>query len=120
MMDSEKINEMLHSRGVRSRYTARAGDYLRIELPRVPMTRYTEFVRLDKEKRGDTACFAEMEPPDAGEGTLLPTQIVGRAVCPGRLHIVLRAVDSLSGKEIPDVQPFDIVIEIEGGDGGKP
>ena len=117
MKDTERINALLHSGNVPSRYTARAGDYLKIELPKVPMTRYTQFVRLDKEKRGDTACFAEAEPPDAGEGTLLPNQIVGRAVCPGRLHIVLRAVDSLSGEEIPDVRPFDIVVEVEGEDG---
>lgn len=114
MADSEMINAMLHSVAVPHLYTAKAGDYLKIELPKVPLTRYTEFVRLDKEKRGDMGCFAEMEPPDTGEGTLLPHQIVGRAICPGTLHIVLRAVDIFSGAEIPDVKPLDIVVEIEG------
>jgi hypothetical protein len=114
MSNSEMINAMLHSVAVPHLYTARAGDYVKIELPKVPLTRYTEFVRLDTEKSGDTGCFAELEPPDAGEGTLLPQQIVGRAICPGRLHIVLRAVDIFSGAEIPDVTPLDIVVEVKG------
>jgi hypothetical protein len=76
------------------------------------MTRYTEYVRLAKETRGDTNCFAEIEPPDQGEGSLLPRQIIGRAICPGKFHIILRAVDSLSGQAIPDVKPLDIVVEV--------
>lgn len=104
---------MLHGRPVAQRYTAKAGDYLKIDLPQIPFTRYTEFVRLATEKRGDTYCFAEMEAPDPGEGTLLPRQIIGRAVCPGEMHIVLRAVDSFSGEDIPDVKPLDIVVEVQ-------
>ncbi|HEX3186952.1 MAG TPA: hypothetical protein VHQ94_19295 [Pyrinomonadaceae bacterium] len=113
MTDSKKINAMLQASPFPRRYIAQAGQYLKIDLPKLPLTRYTEFVRLHKETFGDTNCFVELDSPDEGEGSLLPRQIRGRAICPGKFHILLRAVDSLSGQQIPNVSPIDIVVEVE-------
>ena len=113
MQDYQKINAMLHSNALPLRYKAKPGQFLTIDLPRIPLTRYTEFVRLDKQTFGDVGCFVESEPPDQEEGSLLPRQIAGQARCPGEFHILLRAVDSLSGEEIPNVPPLDIVVQVD-------
>jgi hypothetical protein len=113
-MDSQKLNDILHSTLTSQHYKAKAGDLVRIDLPKIPLTRFTEFLQLEKKKKGDLDCFIEQSIPPEGEGSLLPTQIVGRAVCPGKVHIILRAVDSLSGQEIPDVEPIDIIVEVQG------
>jgi len=73
------------------------------------LKREHRIVRLDKETFGDTNCFVELDSPDEGEGSLLPRQIRGRAICPGKFHILLRAVDSLSGQQIPNVSPIDLI-----------
>lgn len=112
-MDAQKINTFLHSDFVPHYYRAKVGDFLEISLPKVPLTRYTEFLRLEKEKKGDLNCFVEEQAPDQGEGSLLPRQISGRTVCPGTLHIVLSAKDALSGERVPNVEPLDIVVEVE-------
>lgn len=111
-MDTHKINALLHASHVPHHYSARVGDRLAISLPRIPLTRYTEFLRLEPEKQGDLNCFAEEPAPDLGEGVLLPHYIVGKAIRPGKLHIVLHATDSLSGERLCGVEPLDIAIEI--------
>jgi hypothetical protein len=115
MANAAKINALLHSAPVAQSYRAKAGDYLDIELPQIPLTRYTEFVQLKAERRGDIGSFAEVESPEEGEGTLLPRRITVRAVRPGRMQIVLRAVDALSGEDLPDVEPLDIEVEAHEG-----
>lgn len=113
MIDAQKINTLLHSSRVPQLYKARVGESLRIGLPQIPMTRYTEFVQLEKEKWGDLNCFVEERVPNLGEGSLLPRQIFGKAISPGKLHIVLSAKDRLSGQKIPGVEPLDIVVEVQ-------
>jgi hypothetical protein len=113
MIDAQKINTLLHSSQSNQLYKARVGEYIKIVLPRIPMTRYTEFVQLEKEKWGDLNCFVEEQAPDVGEGSLLPRQIFGRAVRPGKLHIVLSAKDILSGQKIPGVEPLNILVEVQ-------
>ena len=113
MPDYQKIDAMLHSSALPRRYRAKTGEFLTINLPRIPLTRYTEFVRLDKKTFGDIGCFIETDAPDQEEGSLLPRQIAGQARCPGEFHILLRAVNSLSGEEIPNVRPLDIVVEVD-------
>jgi hypothetical protein len=116
MIDAQKINMLLHSNQAPQLYRARVGEYIRIVLPRIPMTRFTEFVQLEKEKWGDLNCFVEERVPDLGEGSLLPRQILGKAVCPGKVHFVLSATDSLSGMKIPNVEPLDILVEVQDSD----
>jgi len=113
-MDSQVINKLLHTGSIRRHYKARPGDVFGIELPRVPFTRSTEFLRLEKEISGTQDCIVEEASPDTGEGAILPRQIFARALRPGKALIVLRAIDSLSGEEIPDVEPFRIEVEVEG------
>jgi hypothetical protein len=112
-MDSQAINKLLHSGSIRQHYKARPGDVFGIELPRVPFTRSTEFLRLEKEISGNPDCIVEEATPDPGEGAILPRQIFARALRTGKAVIVLRAIDSLSGQEIPDVEPFRIEVEVE-------
>jgi hypothetical protein len=111
--DSQVINKLLHSGSIRRHYKAKTGDVFGIELPRVPFTRSTEYLRLEREISGSRDCIVEEATPDPGEGAMLPRQIFARALCPGKAMIVLRAVDSLSGQEIPDVEPFRIEVEVE-------
>jgi hypothetical protein len=95
------------------KYKIKVGESLTIGLPRIPITRYTEYLKLQKEKQGDLDCFIEELEPELGEGFLLPRQIIGRAVCPGRIHIILSAKDSISGETIPGVEPLDILVEVQ-------
>jgi hypothetical protein len=112
-VDAQKINSLLHSEPIPHHYRARVGERLEISLPRVPLTRHTEFLQLEKEKRGDLDSFVEEPAPEQGEGSLVPRQIVGRTLRPGKLHIVLSAKDSVSGEEIAGVEPLDILVEVE-------
>ncbi len=112
-MDTQKINDLLHSDFVPDHYTAKVGDSISISLPRIPFTRFTEFLQVEQERQGDLECFIEERVTEQGEGSLLPREISGRTVCPGELHIVLSAKDSLSGERIADVEPLDIVVEVQ-------
>jgi hypothetical protein len=112
-METQAINQLLHSGSVRQHYKVRPGDVFGIELPRVPFTRNTEFLRLEREISGDRECLVEEASPDTEEGAILPRQIFARALCPGKAIIVLRAIDILSGEEIPGVEPFRIEVEVE-------
>jgi hypothetical protein len=112
-MDAQKINSMLHSEPFPHHYRAKVEERLEISLPRVPLTRHTEFLQVEKVKRGDLNSFVEELVPEQGEGSLLPRWVFGRPLRPGKVHIVLSAKDSISGREIADVEPLDIVVEVE-------
>lgn len=112
-MDANKINFFLHSAHVPNYYKAKAGDYLSISLPKIPLTRYTEFLRMEREQHGDVNCFVEEKSPNIGEGSLLPGRISGHAVCPGKVHFILSAKNRLSGQTVPGVEPLDIVVEVQ-------
>ncbi|MBM3225348.1 MAG: hypothetical protein FJZ47_16310 [Candidatus Tectomicrobia bacterium] len=112
-MDTHKINAMLQTSLMPHHCTAKVGDRLHIRLPHIPMTRYTEFLCFEPEKQGDIDCFAEEPPAEEGEGLLLPSEIVGRALRPGRLHIIVNASDSSSGARVSEIEPFSIVIDIQ-------
>jgi hypothetical protein len=112
-MDAQKINSLLHSEPIPHHYKAKVGERLEISLPRVPLTRHTEFLQVEKEKRGDLDSFVEEPAPEQGEGSLLPRQISGKTLRPGKLHMVFSAKDSISGQEIADVEPLDIIVEVE-------
>lgn len=112
-MNSEKISELLHNQAVRQHYKAQPGDEFAIELPQVPLTRHTEFLTLAREITGNQNCVIHEAAPSATEGHLQPSRLMARAVRPGTAHIVLRAINSLSGEEIPDVEPLDIMVEVK-------
>ena len=111
-MDAERINILFHSVQLPDHYTAKIGESIIITLPRIPLTRYTEFLQVEWEKRGDTDCFIEEASSNQGEGSLLPRQIYGRAACQGKLHIVLNAKNRISGEMVPGVKPLDILVEV--------
>jgi hypothetical protein len=111
-MDANKINSFLHSEPIPQHITLKVGEVFHIKLPNVPMTRYTEFLQFKKTKFGDVDCIQENLSSDRGEGTILPQFISVMAIYPGRVQLVLRAMDSLSKEEIPDVKPLEIVIEV--------
>lgn len=111
-MDAQFINDLLHSDSFVRHYRVKAGDALRIRLPSIPLTAYTQYLKLEKEVEGDLNCFVEEAEPSQ-EGVLIPHQIAGRAVCPGEVRISLCAVNRLSGEKIPGVKPLEIIVEIE-------
>ena len=94
-------------------YSVAVGETVTIDLPQIPLTGESEYWQINKEVRGAQRCFVEDASPSEQEGVLSPNQIYGQAVCPGELHIILRVVDFTSGKEIPDVKPLDIFIDIQ-------
>ncbi len=112
MNEAEKINELLHSKPVKQNYTAKSGQTLRIELPRIPMTRHTQFVGLKRETHGDVNSFVETSGENAGEGIIAPAEIHGTAVHSGTINFTLTAIDRISGEEIPDVKPLNITVNI--------
>ena len=111
-MDSQFINEMFHGESIVKHYRAKVGDALTIQFPSVPLTYATQYLKLARTTEGDLNCFVE-EATDSLEGMLFPTQILGRADCPGEIRIKLEAVDRLSDEKIPGVEPLEIVIRIE-------
>lgn len=113
MKESEHLNKILHSEKIKKTYTAKSGENLSIELPQVPLTRYTQFVELRKETHGDVDSFRETSKRETGEGTLVPTEIRGKAIQSGTVNFTLKAVDRISGEEIPDVEPLNITLNIE-------
>src|SRR5689334_3083204 len=112
MMDEQMLNGLLHSAHFIKHYQVKAGDDLRIQLPSIPLTKYTEFLNLEKSLAGDLHCFVEAPEPSQ-DGVLLPREVRGKAVCPGEIRIILQAVNRLSGEKIPGVQPLEIVIKVE-------
>lgn len=112
--ESDKINELLHNDSIEQNYTARSGETLRIQLPRIPMLRETQFLKLKRETRGDVESFVETSGMESGEGVIAPTEIYGTAVSPGTVNIILKAVDRISGEEMPDVEPLRITVNVKG------
>lgn len=112
-MDAKKINMFLHSSQVSPTYHAKTGETLSINLPRIPLTRYTEYLELRREFVGDTGCFRELPNQRHGEGNISPEKITLKALHPGQAQIVIHAVDALSGEKIPEVEPLSINVDIE-------
>ena len=113
MSEAEILNELLHSNGIKQTYTAKSGETLRIKLPKIPNTRQTQFVGLKRETHGDVNSFVETTGENVGEGVMTPVEIRGKAVQSGTVNFILKAVDRISGKEIPDVEPLNITVNIK-------
>lgn len=113
-MDTTLINRLLHDTTARTHYRAHVGDQLRIDLPRIPMTRATEFLQLRTEIVGDdTLEPGRPGPQDRGEGLVSPSGLVRDAVRPGRTSVLVKAVDALSEQEIEGIEPLEITVEVE-------
>lgn len=110
-MDAKKINEMLHREEIPRFYQIEVGENVTIALPRLPMTRYTEFVTLEPEEAGDIDNFRVRAASPEEEGMLAPQQIEVRGIRPGTLHLHLVARDSLTGEEIPGVERVNVTVE---------
>lgn len=111
-MDTEKINEILHRDKIQHHYHIPVGDGVVVVGPRVPMTRYTEFVSVEPEKAGDVENFrVDKSSWSDEEGLLSPQEINVQSIGPGTLRINFVAKDSLTGKTIPGVEPVGITIE---------
>ena len=113
MNEAEIINKLLHSDLIKQTYTAKSGQILRIELPKIPMTRHTQFVGLKRETHGDVNSFVETPRENAGEGIIAPVEIRGKAVHSGTVNFTLTAIDRISGEDIPDVKPLNITVNIK-------
>ena len=111
--EANEINNLLKSTPVNRNYTVKVGETVKIDLPSVPLTGATEFLQLEPEVHGDHESLICEAIPFEGEGYLTPRQVVNRAVYPGKVNIVVKAVDSLSGEEISGIDPFNIEVNIE-------
>ena len=110
MMDPKKISSYLQ-RAPRRAYKVKVGEEVSIELPRVPLTAETEFLELRTEIHGDDILEASAQKDESVEGRLLPRSLVRKTVKAGKTHVVVKAFDSLTQKEIPEVEPLDIEVE---------
>ena len=108
-----EINSLLKSTPVNRNYKVKVGETVKIDLPSIPLTGATEFLQLEQEIQGDQESLLTEAVPFEGEGYLYPRQVISRAVCPGKVNIVVKAVDSLSGEEIPGVDRVNIEVDIE-------
>ena len=111
--DVNEINNFLKSTPVNRNYKVKVGETVKINLPSIPLTGATEFLQLEQEIHGDRDSLLAEAVPLEGEGYLSPRQVINRAVCPGKVNIVVKAVDSLSGEEVPGIDPFNIEVNIE-------
>lgn len=111
-MDTSKINEILHRDKICDSYDISVGSKVVVVGPRVPMTRYTEFVSVEPEEDGDVNNFSVQEVA-AGEeeGLLTPAGIMVKSIGPGILHLNFVAKDSLTGETIPGVNPVGVTIK---------
>jgi hypothetical protein len=110
-MDIQKINEILHRDKIQDLYHIHVGNGVIVHGPRVPMTRYTEFVSVETEKGGDIASFRirDAESPEL-EGLVGPQQVEVRSIGPGTLHLSFVATDSTTGEAIPGVEPVGVTV----------
>lgn len=108
-----EINNLLKSTPINRNYKVKVGETVKIDLPSIPLTGATEFLQIEQEIQGDQESLLTEEVPFEGEGYLYPRQVISRAVCPGKVNIVVKAVDSLSGEKIPGIDPFNIEVDIE-------
>lgn len=113
MSEAELLNKLLHVGSIKRTYIIKSGENLRIDLPEIPITRDTQFVTLKKEKHGDVNSFLEVSGEHEGEGLLSPSRIYGKAVHSGKIEFTVKAIDRISGEEIPNVEPLNITVDIE-------
>ncbi len=115
-MDQKEVNEinnLLKSTPVNRNYKVKVGETVKIDLPSIPLTGATEFLQLEQEIHGDQDSLLPEAAPLEGEGYLSPRQVINRAVCPGKVNVVVKAVNSLSGEEIQGIDPLNIEVDIE-------
>lgn len=112
-MNSRLIGGLL--RGTeKQRYRGKVGELLHIELPRIPLTRDTEFLQLKIETVGDVIEEPVGREQEMVEGLALPSQILRRGVKPGTSKIIVRAYDALTDSEIAGIEPLEITVDIDG------
>lgn len=112
MITPERLNHLLHSRPVPQHLTARVGEELDIQLPRVPLTAETQLVELCASFRGCGA-IEVAGGMDVLEGAMLPRKVHARALRPGRSVISIRAIDPFSRVAIVGVDPVEIIIDVD-------
>ncbi|MDN5213256.1 hypothetical protein QQ020_14400 [Fulvivirgaceae bacterium BMA12] len=113
-MDTMAINELLHN-NQSEHYRIKVGESFVINLPKIPLTGDTEFIRLtvDSEK---SDCVEEYTGKDSGEGILSPVEIKGKGVKAGKKQYTIKLVNALTAKEIENVIPLKISLEVEDSD----
>ncbi|HKH49943.1 MAG TPA: hypothetical protein VKM72_35260 [Thermoanaerobaculia bacterium] len=116
MITPERLNYLLRSRPVPQYHTARVGEELDIQLPRVPLTAETQFVELSASLQGSDA-IEVAGGADVLEGAMLPRKVHARALRPGRSVISIQAIDPSSRAAIGGVEPVEIVIDVDSAEG---
>jgi hypothetical protein len=114
MFTPERLNELLRLRPVPRHYTARVGEELHIQLPRVPMTAETQFIDLSASLDGGDA-IQVVGGAEVLEGAMLPRDVHARAVRPGRSVISIQVLDPFSRTILRGFEPVEIVIDVQPG-----
>ena len=110
-MNPAHLNTLLH-KGIRSKYRAEVGATVDVTLPRLPITADTEFVQLDLDTSASPPFATSV--PDQGEGNALPDHLRARALRPGSGVLRVTAVDALTQRPIPNVEPLEIEVTVVG------
>jgi hypothetical protein len=111
MIDSERINRMLHARSVPAQYFAQVGERLVVDLPHLPFNRFTEYVEIRPETEGDVDAFSIQPEASQGEGRTSPHGLHVKPLRAGQVHIVLKPRDVRTGRIIDGVMPIDIMVQ---------
>ena len=111
-MDAAKINEILHRDKIQQSYRTQVGSDITIAAPRLPMTRYTQFISVETEKKGDVGSFRVYKAaPKDEEGILALRDIGVQSLSSGTLQLSFVARDRLTGEAIEGVEPVNVIIE---------
>ncbi len=112
MMNTQAVKKLLDASPVKRHYDLRVGQRVSIAFPSIPMNRFTEYVSLVPSKAGDLGTVVEkpVAVRSSSEGMSVEQGVAVQALKPGQMSYVVRAVDTLTGHELPDVNPFEIEI----------
>lgn len=108
-MDAAELNELIHKKN--NHYKIKVGEEFTIDLPRIPLTGETEFLQL-KTESDDSDCVEEFDSTEFTEGNLAPSVIRGKGLKVGQKHYTVKLINVLDSKQIEDVEPLRIVLEV--------
>lgn len=111
----KEINNLLKSIPFNRNYQVKVGETFKINLPSIPLTGVTEFLRLEQEIEGDQDSIINEAISPETEGYLSPRQIIARAIGPGKVNIVIKPINFLSGEAIPGVNSLKIEVNVQSG-----
>ncbi len=111
-MNTDVIQNLMGQVGQRQ-YRIKVGDRISIPMPRIPMTRDTQYLSISPKIKDPKGSVIMETHPRAGEGHLGADRIdlVGSKL--GECIISIEAADRLTGTLIQGVSPVEIILNVE-------